>query len=207
MKVALLGGAPTWTDAPFTDPTWQVWAHASCQPLHPPKVDRWYDLHAVEVWRRGKDWYRPKGDEPRTYVEWLASQRVPVVMQQHYPIVPTSVAYPLRAIVEGFGIVPKDWAVSDAQWWRLVTDRGAFAATGCYLLAQAIYEGADEIALYGMDYSGNDVLHIERTVQKPGVLYWVGVARGMGIPVSVHGSLFDQTFLYGYEPTPVLQEA
>lgn len=209
MNVALLGGAPTWSDAPFHDPTWQIWAHASCQPLHPIRVDRWYDLHRVEVWRRGKSWYRPLEDEPETYVDWLAAQTVPVVMQDHYPIVPTSERYPLRAIVEAFGIVPKEWDVTERQWWDLVKHRGELTATGSYMLAQAIYEGVDELALYGMDYAGNDLLHIERTVQKPGVKYWVGIARGLGIPVTIApGSAFEyQDFLYGYDPTPVLQEA
>lgn len=168
-------------------------------------------MHRVEVWRQGKTWYRPVPGEPPTYVEWLASKRIPVLMQDTYPVVPWSVKYPLREIVEAFGIVPKDWDVTETQWWDLVKHRGEFTATGAFMIALALYEGAEELALYGMDYAGNDLLHIERTVQKPGVKYWVGVARGMGVPVTIaSGSAFEyQDFLYGYERTPVreLQEA
>lgn len=213
MKVALIGGAPTWRDAPYADPDWTIWAHTSCQPLRLPKVDAWFDPHKIQVWRQGKAWYRPKGNEPPTYVEWLASRDVPVYMQAAYPIVPTSVAYPLQEIVEAFGIVPAAWKLSPAapSWWTLVRDRGEFTATASYMIALALYQGVDELAMYGIDFSGNDLLHIERTFQRPGVKYWVGIARGMGVPVTVApGSVFArQDFLYGYDVTPqrALQEA
>lgn len=210
MKIALIGGARTWKDAPYGDPDWQIWAHTSCQPLQLPRVDRWFDLHQLQVWRQGKVWYRANGG-PATYVEWLASREVPVMMQQRYPIVPSSDAYPLQAIVEAFGIVPKDWKLTpdDPSWWTLVRDRGEFTATACYMLALALYEGVDELALYGIDFDGNDLLHIERSYQRPGAKYWVGVARGMGVPVTIAaGSRFEyQQFLYGYQMTPQLQEA
>lgn len=204
MKVALVGCAPTWRTAPYDDPSWTIWAHASCQQLHLPRVHRWFDIHALSVWRQGKVWYRPEGDEPPTYVDWLASRLEPVVMQQHWPVVPASVPYPLRALVEAFGIVPAEWVVDEATWWRLVRDRGEFSSTAAYMLALALYEGATEIALHGIDFIGQDTRGIERTYQRPGMKYWVGVARGMGVPVTVApGSWFQsQPFLYGYEPTP-----
>lgn len=209
MKVALVGGAPTWKAAPFDEHEWRIWAHASCQPLHLPRVDAWFDLHCVDVWRQGKTWYRPAPGEPATYVDWLRSRVVPVWMQDHYPLVPWSVRYPLREIVESFGIVPKDWDVTEAQWWDLVKHRGEFTSTVSYMLALALFEGVEELALYGIDFAGNDLLHIERTYQRPGAKYWVGVARGMGVPVTIAaGSAFEyQDFLYGYQKTPVLQEA
>ncbi len=206
MKIALIGGAPTWRAAPYTDPTWTIWAHASCQPRHLPRVDQWFDLHRVETWRQGKAWYRPTGEEPATYVQWLASRPQPVVMQQHYPVIPTSVAYPLQAIVEGFGIVPASWDIpaDDPRWWGLVRNRGEFTCTAAYMLALALFEGVDELALYGIDFSGDDLLQLERNYQRPGMKYWVGIARGLGIPVTVaNGSAFEaQEFLYGYDPFP-----
>lgn len=210
LKVALVGCAPTWKDAPYGDSSWDIWAHASCQPLGLPRVTRWFDLHQVDVWRQGKVWYRAV-DGIRTYVGWLASRPEPVTMQQHYPLVPTSEAYPLREIVEAFGIVPAAWGLTpdDPRWWALVKDRSEFSSTVSYMLALALWQQVDELALYGIDFAGKDVAGIERRYQRPGAKYWVGVARGLGIPVTVApGSWFThQEFLYGYDQTPLLQEA
>lgn len=209
MKIALVGGAPTWKDAPYDDASWCVWAHASCQPLHLPRVDRWFDLHTVDVWRQGKAWYRPMTGEPSTYVGWLAAQTAPVMMQEQYPIVPTSFEYPIREIVEAFDIVPASWGLTtdDVRWWELVTKRGNFTCTAAYMLALALFYAADEIALYGIDFWGPDDhpgSTFERSVQRSGAKYWVGIARGLGVPVTVaRDSYFEyQPFLYGYERQP-----
>jgi hypothetical protein len=206
MRVAIVGGAPTWTDAPYADPSWTIWAHTSCQPQHLPRVDQWFDLHCVPVWRQGKVWYRPAGDEPPTYVEWLRSRPEPVVMQQAYPVIPMSVAYPLRDIVEAFGIVPASWGLTpeDPRWWGYVKDRGEFSATVCYMLALALWLGVEELALYGVDFSRKVSAAYREWEQRPGAKYWVGVARGLGIPVTVaRGSWFEeQAYLYGYQVRP-----
>ncbi len=209
-KIALVGCAKSWAAAPFDDPSWQIWAHASCQPLGLSRVDRWFDLHRVEVWRQGKVWYKATDALP-TYVSWLSALCAPIVMQQHYLIVPTSEAYPLRAVVETFGIVPAEWAITPEAtvWWDLVRTRGEFTSTAAYMLALALYEGVDEIALFGIDFIGADELKIERAVQRAGMKYWVGFARALDVPVTVSpGSYFEwNPWLYGYErhETPVLE--
>ena len=214
-RIAMVGCALTWKDAPFDDPDWEIWAHCSCQPRFatlptPPRVTRWFDLHAVPVWRQGKDWYRPGPDDPPTYVGWLGARREPVVMQAAYSIVPTSLAYPIRAVAEAFGIVRPEWGLTpdDRKWWVHLKNRGEFSSTFSYMLALALYEGVDEIALYGIDFVGADVLKRERVYQRPGAKYWVGVARGMGIPVTVaRGSWFEQQdALYGYVVPPLARE-
>lgn len=50
-----------------------------------------------------------------------------------------------------------------------------------YMLALAIHEGAEEIALYGVDMRGDD----EYGYQKPNCEYLIGLARGKGIKVHV----------------------
>jgi hypothetical protein len=74
-----------------------------------------------------------------------------------------------------------------------------FSNTVDYALALAIYEGFTEIDLYGvnMSYGG------EYFWEKPGVEFWVGMALGRGIKVTVHGekSTIMKTrdgLLYGY---------
>lgn len=50
-----------------------------------------------------------------------------------------------------------------------------------YMLALAIHEGAEEIALYGVDMRADD----EYGYQKPNCEYLIGFARGKGIKVHV----------------------
>jgi hypothetical protein len=50
-----------------------------------------------------------------------------------------------------------------------------------YMLALAIHEGAQEIALYGVDMRGDD----EYGYQKPNCEYLIGFARGKGIAVHI----------------------
>jgi hypothetical protein len=50
-----------------------------------------------------------------------------------------------------------------------------------YALALAIHERAEEIAIFGVDMKGDD----EYGYQKPNIEYLVGLARGMGIKVSI----------------------
>ena len=205
-RIALVGCAKTWRDAPWDDPGWMIWAHCSMQPLlsedQIARVSCWFDLHHVTVWRAGKVWYRPTR-EAKTYVDWLGLRSAPVVMQQHYPIVPTSVTYPLREIVETFGIVPTEWKLTpeDDQWWTFVRDRGEFSSTFAYMVAYALYEGVDELAVYGVDFAGNDP---EYQHQRPGAKYWIGMARGLNVPVTIAaGSWLEaQPWLYGYELPP-----
>lgn len=61
-----------------------------------------------------------------------------------------------------------------------------FGSTISYMLAQAVYEKVDEIALYGVgmcdEYEG----------QRPSAFYWLGVANGLGIKTS--GLMTEQTY-------------
>lgn len=206
-QIALVGCASTWAQAPWDDETWTIWAHCSCQPLLNPaqtaRVSRWFDMHQVEVWRNGKAWYRGSG----SYVDWLGTLTAPVMMQAHYPIVPTSVAYPLREIVETFSIVPADWQVTpdEPRWWHLVRKRGEFSSTFAYMMAFALYDGVDELGVYGIDFTAQE---IERVHQRPGAKYWVGMARGLNVPVTIppESLLQHQDWLYGYERRPDRQE-
>lgn len=74
-----------------------------------------------------------------------------------------------------------------------------FYNTVDFALALAIYEGYDDIHLWGvtMEIPG------EYAYQKPGVDFWCGVAIGRGAKINVHGSkstimMTKDGFVYGY---------
>lgn len=64
----------------------------------------------------------------------------------------------------------------------------SFGSTISYMLAQAIYEGVDEIALYGVGMELEDTYGYQR----PSAYYWIGVANGRGIKTS--GFIEEQTY-------------
>jgi hypothetical protein len=72
-----------------------------------------------------------------------------------------------------------------------------------HMLMLAIYEGYEEIHLYGID----EAVDGEYKDEMPGVLYWLGVAYGRGIKVVVspHSPLLKGYWIYGYEDKPKKQ--
>jgi hypothetical protein len=74
-----------------------------------------------------------------------------------------------------------------------------FSNTVDYALALAIFKGATEINLYGVNMKNET----EYAYQKPGVEFWVGMAMGKGIKVIPHGEHTTilktrDGLLYGY---------
>lgn len=104
-------------------------------------------------------------DEPtRLTFERIAELGIPVMMEDHYPIIPTSVKYPLQEIIKTFGV---DFFTNSID----------------YMIALAIYIDAKEIDLYGV----NMVLGSEYMFERPGVNFWCGLAIGRGIKVNIFG--------------------
>ncbi len=83
-KIALIGSAQTLDHAPWHDPSWEIWAHATCHNLC-VRVDRYFDLHPW-AWITGKN--------VPGYVDFLKKTRVPVYLQQRRSEVPASYTYP-----------------------------------------------------------------------------------------------------------------
>jgi len=126
-----------------------------------------------------------KGKLDQTLKDKLASTSanasgIPMYCTQHFEDVPTSIPYPLREVTEFFG-----------------TDY--FQDSSCFMIALAIYQGFDVISLYGFNYSWGTTYVYE----KPGTMFWLGVAMGRGIKVNVYGEkseLFDtkDKLIYAY---------
>lgn len=100
-------------------------------------------------------------DEPPndTWKMFIDDPWVPFYVPEHYAsIYPNAKTIPCKELSE--------------KYFR------SFGSTISYMLAQAIYEGADEISLYGV------ALCDEYEGQRPSAFYWLGVANGMGIKTS-----------------------
>lgn len=95
-KIALIGCAPSSVKlAPYYDEEWEIWACSANQALSLPRFDVWFEIHCLDVPSR----ISKLSDN---YVAWMATQKR-VVMQEHDPRIPGSVAYPLDEVRKVFG--------------------------------------------------------------------------------------------------------
>lgn len=123
------------------------------------------------------------GDQSPTEQAWLTSNKtVPVYM--HHPVdqVPMAVQYPVEAIFKEF---PR-YFTSSVPW----------------MLALALYEGVDELSIYGVDAFDDEHVPFRAAIE-----YFIGLAQGRGIPVHIppEADILKCRFQYGYE-YPVLLE-
>ena len=176
-KIGCCGGAKSLQYAPWHDPTWELWAHASCRHLCKRDADLLFDLHPKELWSDPlkKSW------DPR-YKEWLAINHIPIMMQQAYPEVPASIKYPFETMITEF-------------------PRGYMTNHIAYMVALALMEGVTHIGIFGCDYNSNS----EYGAQRGCAEYWLGVAEGRGVHVQIAPQcdlLNKPSLLYGYESHP-----
>lgn len=171
-KIGLLGShQATLESAPWDDPTWELWGHASSRHMYARPADLYFDLHRKECWTR-----KGKGSG---YVKWLGRNTVPIYMQRQYPEVPASVEYPLRRIL--------------AEWpQRFMTSHV------CFMAALALSEGATHIGLFGCNYGADTEYETQRGGTQ--FWLGIAAGRGVQL-VLPEGStiLADPPALYGYE--------
>lgn len=194
-KVAILGFADSYAEAPFDDSSVEVWG---INELHRylPRWDRWFEVHSREA-------FEVKGNrDQEAHVNWLRAQKPvgdpahkPIFMREQFADIPAGVRLPLEDLGDRF--------------FAQFGERPYFTSSIGYMLAMAIAEGRDErfrpvndqavgwIGLYGIDLASDT----EYAEQRPNAEYFIGIARGLGIRVYVPPSaaLLKADHLYGFE--------
>lgn len=183
-KVAIVGCSQSKSLAPFDDPSFEIWGVNNLYP-HIPRANRWFEIHYLSQDANGKYLRREqpefRGQPVEQYLtqlgEWAKSHNCPVYMQKEWNLVPTAIQYPLQEILAAFG--------------------GYFTNTVSYMIALAIYEGFEEIHVYGVDMAVDTEYHHQR----PSCEYFLGVAAGRGIKVHIpaEADLLKTRFLYGFQ--------
>jgi hypothetical protein len=97
-------------------------------------------------------------------VQRINQMRVPFVGPYKYVEIPMSEEFPIEECVKEFGIP-------------------YFTNTICYMIAYALLKGAKEINLYGVNQAGSH----EYAEERGGVEYWLGIAVGRGVKVTING--------------------
>jgi hypothetical protein len=159
-KIAIVGKGGTFALAPWRDPTWEIWGMPW---IIFPRVDRNFDLHAQPC--------VDKFAEIDKDAAWLASSTAhygntpcwcdPSRMHAY----PNPVEYPLEEIQRTMPIAYLENTIA-------------------YQLALALHEGVgegDEIGLWGIHMMGRD----EFVWQRPSVTYFIGLAQGRGVKVTL----------------------
>lgn len=176
-KIALCGSHSTsLADAPWDDPSWEFWGHASSRAWYRRTMDRYFDLHPPACWTKG-------GKKTGAYPKWLAKNTVPIYMQKRWPEVPASVQYPKGRILNEFAYAHR---------------RRYFANHVAWMIALAITEGVTHVGLFGVNYSAQS----EYERQRGSAEYWLGQLDGRGVTLILPEQcdlLADPVPLYGYE--------
>jgi len=186
-KVAILGTAPGWEDAPFDDKTWEIWGISRLY-SYIPRWTRWYEFHRLEevceTWADGDK--AQEAASRRVYHDWLREQTQPIYVQEERPdMVPNGIRFPIEDIQRW--VAEKTGEDKPEQY---------FTNTISYLIAHALFEGASEIGVYGVDMA----LDSEFGTQRPSCEYFIGLARGMGVKTTIpeRSDLLKATELYAY---------
>lgn len=167
MKVAIVGSADTSRD--LAPYADESWDIWTLNDMYKvaPRMDRTFQLHDPD---------RVRQLDPEGWT-FITTTQVPVWMHRPVPEVSTAQQYPTETIVKEFG----RYFTNSISW----------------MIALAIYEGADEIGVWGVDMAHGT----EYAAQRPSCEYFLGIAKGRGIPLHLPevSDLLKCRELYGLE--------
>lgn len=147
------------------------WCFLALNEIAQPHYDRHVELHPRAV----------QSEQDLAFLRACPAPCYVLNVEEWEGLIPNPVRYPLERVLE------------------VTRGRRYFTNTFAYETALAIADGFAEIGLWGVDLAGGTLR--ERLVENPCVAYWVGVAEGRGITVTVPSSstLCRQDLLYGYD--------
>jgi hypothetical protein len=175
-KLLIIGTATNCSEAPYDDPSWDVWATIGSLSIEGVKrKDVLFEIHPPRLW-----------DHPEI-LEVLNKFPGKVYMQDVYPQVPNSVRYPIEKVKEVF-------------WMPTMGDSLYATNSMGYMFALAYLEGYTHIETYGV-YMEADT---EYKHQRENLEFYIGYLHAKGVKVELHGgAVLKSAFTYGYEEPPL----
>ncbi len=193
-KIAIIGKAPdTQKLAPIDDASWEVWIlNTSGVNQEVSRWDRHFELHDIEL---------TKDPAYGGYYDWMRQQERPIYLRDEPPDdFVNGVQFPLGHILE---------SLSGCAGRKYLTN------TVSLMVALAIYEhmqgpeAVEEIGLFGVNMAQHGIANAashagiftsEYARQRPSVEYWLGIANGKGIRVTIPDAsdILKSPAIYGY---------
>ena len=180
MKIAIIGSAPSSIDlAPYSDPEWQIWGCSPGAAERVKRADVWFELHRTDP---VYPYFQPESP----YMRFLAECKE-VFMATPHPLVPNSVAYPKREMLNKFG--PFFFTSTPAE----------ICALAITVLESLPEDEHKEIGFWGVDMAA----HEEYAFQRPGCQFFIYEAMKLGIKITVPGQsdLLMPPAMYGFVET------
>jgi hypothetical protein len=162
--VAIIGRAPTATQAPYDDADWEKWGLAWGR--YPGHVDLLFDIHA-RGFKDGLEYPGPNYQRDQDYFDRVDATGRPVMCGEHAigdgPLTfRNGIPYPLEAVSADLPVAYLECTIS-------------------YMLGLAIHRGVDRIGLWGCNFRTRP----EFMWQLPSVTWLIGLAQGRGIEVDI----------------------
>lgn len=171
-KVAIVGYTYSQREAPWDDPEWEVWGLNDLHRfIQGATWHAWFDLHDEKTLRSNEE-----------HVAWLRQPHpFPIYVWEPRSEWPATVRFPRDELIAEYG---NYWTNSISWMIGLALKQVAWAKG----------QGA-EIGVYGVDMAQDT----EYAQQRPSCEYIIGLARGLGIPVTVPDSsdLLKTVAVYG----------
>ena len=188
-QVAIVGFAPSSRDMVMGLPAgWDFWGLNQLFQVFPDvsRFTRWFELHDHEFFPQA--W-------PPGYMEWLNGQKFPIVTPRRVPGLTNNEVYPLRRMVERFGV---NGSLDKAA--ERSAPQAYFTNSIAMMIALAIDEGYGAIRVYGVDMLQETEYEIQRANCEAIIMY----GRGMGIDIWIapQCALLRASHVYGFEPIP-----
>lgn len=197
-KVGIIGFTKSREDAPYDDPEWtlaglnNLWRQPGMEEAW-PKCDAWYDLHSLDTIT-----------EDEQHLAWLQQglKSCYVLGSAKQPDWPNALAFPHDEIVA--------WAKSKGWAHRYFTNSVSWVIAHAHMLlerAEFDQGRGGEIGLWGVDMATQGPNESgEYQAQRPSCEYWLGLAAGAGIKVTIseRADILKCSSMYGLEDTSEL---
>ena len=200
-KVAICGFADSWNQAPFNDSSWEIWGLNSLFEII-PRWDRWFDVHDRYIFAidSNKEVGYGLTRTGKPYMQALAEMKCPIYMVEQYKDIPTSIRFPIEQMIAEFD--PKQEKRLFEHWKNMRPEdwSGYITNSISVMIAMAIMEGFKEIGIYGVDMATTAGWN-EYAFQRPSCEYYVGIAQGKGIKITIPDAsdLLKNRFIYGWQ--------
>ena len=181
-KIALVGTSSTGANAPYRDPSWEIWG-VSARAAYVTRADRWFELHRLDG--EPQDW---ADNWRRTFKGYSADIGEVLMLYPEPDLAPKVTRYPAERITARFGTY-------------------FMTSTFAWMMALAIDEmcprggewNPGEIAIYGVEMEYGT----EYRQQRAGFRHFIDLARVLGIKVT---RLADGGLAYEPVPYPMWQD-